>query len=169
VPHKRNFFSLLYRYLHESVYYVDSDGACIEGDIFCVGSGAQLAYGILDTVQSSTDRQRVLPPSTFEEEDSSAVDRLSTTPVPHETDQTEQREPVLAADPEPAGLSSTARAATAAVLASLSLDEAVAAAVRAVRHATYRDGYSGGFINVFVVNAEGVQHAHRIDSKAVPM
>jgi 20S proteasome alpha/beta subunit len=101
------------------------------------------------------------------------VDRLSTTPVPHETDQTKQREPVLAADSEPAGLSSTARTATAtataAVLASLSLDEAVAAAVRAVRHATYRDGYSGGFINVFVVNAEGVQHAHRIDSKAVPM
>ena len=31
------------------LYYVDSEGSCVEGDIFCVGSGARLAYAILDS------------------------------------------------------------------------------------------------------------------------
>jgi 20S proteasome alpha/beta subunit len=30
------------------VYYVDSEGACVDGRVFCVGSGAPLAYAVLD-------------------------------------------------------------------------------------------------------------------------
>eukprot|EP00903_Cladosiphon_okamuranus_P013756 g12805.t1 len=37
----------------------------------------------------------------------------------------------------------------------MSLHEAAALARRAVRHATYRDAFSGGFINVFRVDASG--------------
>ncbi|CAM9213984.1 unnamed protein product [Ectocarpus sp. 12 AP-2014] len=37
----------------------------------------------------------------------------------------------------------------------MSLEEAADLAKRAVRHATYRDAFSGGFINVFVVDASG--------------
>ncbi|CAN0377551.1 unnamed protein product [Pylaiella littoralis] len=37
----------------------------------------------------------------------------------------------------------------------MSLQEAAALAKRAVRHATYRDAFSGGFINVFRVDASG--------------
>ncbi|CAM9209737.1 unnamed protein product [Scytosiphon promiscuus] len=35
------------------------------------------------------------------------------------------------------------------------LQEAAALAKRAVRHATYRDAFSGGFINVFRVDSSG--------------
>jgi 20S proteasome subunit beta 5 len=34
-------------------------------------------------------------------------------------------------------------------------DEAVALAIKAVRHATFRDAYSGGFINIFVITKDG--------------
>eukprot|EP00752_Nemacystus_decipiens_P018486 g16575.t1 len=37
----------------------------------------------------------------------------------------------------------------------MSLQEAATLARRAVRHATYRDAFSGGFINVFLVDASG--------------
>jgi 20S proteasome alpha/beta subunit len=49
------------------------------------------------------------------------------------------------------------------------LDAAIATAVRAVRHATYRDGFSGGYINVLVVNATGIHHIRRVDSKTISM
>lgn len=32
-----------------TVYYVDSDGTRLKGDLFCVGSGQTFAYGVLDT------------------------------------------------------------------------------------------------------------------------
>lgn len=32
-----------------AIFYVDSDGTRIEGDLFCVGSGQTFAYGVLDT------------------------------------------------------------------------------------------------------------------------
>lgn len=32
-----------------SIYYVDSDGTRLKGDMFCVGSGATFAYGVLDS------------------------------------------------------------------------------------------------------------------------
>jgi len=36
-----------------SLYYVDSDGVCVEGDSFCVGSGAKLAYSIIDDYEET--------------------------------------------------------------------------------------------------------------------
>lgn len=32
-----------------SIFYVDSDGTRLPGDLFCVGSGQTFAYGVLDT------------------------------------------------------------------------------------------------------------------------
>jgi 20S proteasome subunit beta 5 len=32
-----------------TIYYVDSDGTRLKGDVFCVGSGQTFAYGVLDT------------------------------------------------------------------------------------------------------------------------
>ncbi|KAG7830790.1 hypothetical protein KL920_001381 [Ogataea angusta] len=32
-----------------TIYYVDSDGTRLKGDMFCVGSGQTFAYGVLDT------------------------------------------------------------------------------------------------------------------------
>lgn len=32
-----------------TIYYVDSDGTRLKGDLFCVGSGQTFAYGVLDT------------------------------------------------------------------------------------------------------------------------
>ncbi|KAG7370128.1 proteasome subunit beta [Nitzschia inconspicua] len=36
----------------------------------------------------------------------------------------------------------------------LSIDEAVALGIKAIRHATFRDAYSGGFINVYLITPE---------------
>jgi 20S proteasome subunit beta 5 len=36
----------------------------------------------------------------------------------------------------------------------MTADEAVALGIRAIRHATYRDAYSGGFINVYLITPE---------------
>jgi 20S proteasome subunit beta 5 len=33
----------------------------------------------------------------------------------------------------------------------LSVDDAIALGIRAIRHATFRDAYSGGYINVFLI------------------
>ena len=32
-----------------TIYYVDSDGTRLKGDVFCVGSGQTFAYGVLDS------------------------------------------------------------------------------------------------------------------------
>eukprot|EP01039_Chlorochromonas_danica_P008096 gene8096-8931_t len=85
-----------------SICYVDSEGCCIEGEMFCVGSGSQSAYSVLDSS----------PP-------------LSTLP----------------------------------------LEEAIDTAIWAVRHATLRDGYSGGYINVVRVNATGIYPLRRVDCR----
>lgn len=34
-----------------SLFYIDSAGSCVKGKIFCVGSGSQLAYSIIDDCQ----------------------------------------------------------------------------------------------------------------------
>ena len=89
-----------------AIYYVDSEGTCIPGQRFCVGSGSNLAYAVLDTKLES-----------------------------------------LRKNP------------------SASIDDAVEVALWAIRHATHRDGYSGGFINVFLINATGIHHVLRKDAK----
>lgn len=37
-----------------SLYYVDSEGSCVNGRCFCVGSGANVAYSVLDETDLST-------------------------------------------------------------------------------------------------------------------
>lgn len=88
-----------------ALFYLDSAGNCVEGPCFCVGSGATLAYAVLDA------------------ED----------------------------------------------LTSLSLEAALDTAAWAVRHATHRDGFSGGFINVFRINSTGCHHVYRRHAKRMPL
>eukprot|EP01031_Cornospumella_fuschlensis_P038041 gene38041-46221_t len=85
------------------LYYVDDQGSCIEGEMFCVGSGSHSAYSVLDSSRKSP--------------------------------------------------------------ADLTLAEAVDTALWAVKHATYRDGYSGGYITVVKVNSSGIFPIRRVDSR----
>ena len=89
-----------------AIYYVDSEGTCIPGQRFCVGSGSTLAYAVLD----------------------SQLETLRNNQSAH-------------------------------------VDDAVGVALWAIRHATYRDGYSGGYINVFHINSTGIHHLVRKDAK----
>ena len=92
--------------LHLLVYYVDSEGVCVPGKVFSVGSGSSLAYSVLDTAL-----------------------------------------PGLISD------------------ASTDLSHAIDVAVTAVSQATYRDSFSGGFINVLRVNSTGIHHLRRADAR----
>lgn len=74
-----------------ALFYVDSDGTRLKGDLFSVGSGSTYAYGVLDS---------------------------------------EYRK-------------------------DLTIEEAVEVGKRAIWHATHRDAYSGGIINVFCITANG--------------
>jgi 20S proteasome subunit beta 5 len=87
------------------VYYVDSEGACVTGTFFCVGSGANLAYSVIDHSEKE--------------------------------------------------------------LKDMDLEEAVELATWAIRHATYRDGYSGGYINVIHIDSTGIHHVKRVDSRTL--
>ena len=89
-----------------AIYYVDNEGTCIPGQRFCVGSGSNLAYAVLDTKLEA-----------------------------------------LKAD------------------SSAGVDDALDVALWAIRHATHRDGYSGGYINVFHINATGIHHILHKDAK----
>mmetsp|Transcript_27150 Transcript_27150/g.27391 ORF Transcript_27150/g.27391 Transcript_27150/m.27391 type:complete len:104 (-) Transcript_27150:3-314(-) len=86
-----------------SLYYLDNSATCLSGPYFCVGSGASLAYSVLD----ATD------------------------------------------------------------LPSLNSEEAIHIAAKAVRHAAHRDGFSGGFINVFRINSTGIHHVMRKHAKYI--
>jgi 20S proteasome subunit beta 5 len=92
-----------------ALFYVDNSCNCVPGDLFCVGSGAPLAYGILDTA---------------------APDGLHALPT---------------------------------------LAAAVDVAVRAIRQATYRDAFSGGYINVLHINATGIHQLLRTDSRTLAL
>eukprot|EP00598_Pedospumella_elongata_P014225 CAMPEP_0184993880 /NCGR_PEP_ID=MMETSP1098-20130426/47245_1 /TAXON_ID=89044 /ORGANISM="Spumella elongata, Strain CCAP 955/1" /LENGTH=202 /DNA_ID=CAMNT_0027519833 /DNA_START=133 /DNA_END=738 /DNA_ORIENTATION=- len=127
-----------------SLFYVDSSGACIEGDMFCVGSGAQFAYAILDSVGTSIPSEIPAPSTTAE---------TVASPLPTDT------------TPATALPLRSSKSHRTSVLGRLSAEQAIDTAVRAVRHATYRDGYSGGYINVLVVNATGIHHIKRVDSR----
>ena len=50
-------------------------------------------------------------------------------------------------------------------LSSMSKSKAIETALWAVKHATYRDGYSGGYINVIEVNQTGIFHLQRVDCR----
>ena len=86
-----------------NLYYVDSEGSCVQGNCFCVGSGANLAYSVLD-VENDLEKLR-------------------------------------------------------------SVEDAVELATAAIRIATARDGFSGGYINVLHINSTGTHHVRRVDSR----
>ena len=121
------------------MFYVDSEGSCIEGDMFCVGSGAQFAYAILDSAESAE----------VDEEKSFYAEEVAESGLdsPHHVQQSHW----------------------SSVLSRLPLQDAIDTAVKAVRHATYRDGFSGGYINVLLVNATGIHHVRRVDSRTIPI
>lgn len=45
----------------------------------------------------------------------------------------------------------------------MSVEEAKELGLRAIRHATYRDAFSGGFVNVYLVQASGWRRIARVD------
>jgi 20S proteasome subunit beta 5 len=51
----------------------------------------------------------------------------------------------------------------------MSVEEAKALGLRAIRHATYRDAFSGGFINVYLVRKDGWERIARVDSGHMDM
>ena len=73
------------------MFYVDSDGTRLEGNLFSVGSGSTFAYGVLD--------------------------------VEYRYD--------------------------------LSVDEAIELGRKAIFHATHRDAYSGGSVNLYLIGPQG--------------
>jgi 20S proteasome subunit beta 5 len=47
-------------------------------------------------------------------------------------------------------------------------DEAIALGIKAIRHATFRDAYSGGFINVFLITKDGWRKVYTADLARSP-
>jgi len=47
--------------------------------------------------------------------------------------------------------------------ADMSVEEAKELGLRAIRHATYRDAFSGGFVNIYLVQASGWRRIARVD------
>lgn len=93
-----------------SICYVDSEGSCIPGNCFSIGSGSNLAYGILDEKVEELQGNK-----------------------------------------------------------NATLEDAVELALWAIRHATHRDGYSGGFINVFHITENGHRHILQRDSRELQL
>jgi 20S proteasome subunit beta 5 len=48
----------------------------------------------------------------------------------------------------------------------MTTDEAVALGIKAIRHATFRDAHSGGFINVYLITRHGWKRVFRQDLAA---
>jgi 20S proteasome alpha/beta subunit len=185
-----------------TVFYVDSQGTCIESDMFCVGSGAQFAYAILDTAGGESINSKAANTKVTELATPLAVAERQQSQSGHNNPSAEtiargqhaeldsgntahQMSPVVQLSTE-GEISTTALELSQpqmpsqqnqapptqraqVVLARMSLNEAIDTAVKAVRHATYRDGFSGGYINVLIVNASGIHHVRRVDSRSIPI
>lgn len=50
----------------------------------------------------------------------------------------------------------------------MTVEEAAALGLKAIRHATYRDAFSGGFINVYHVDRQGWRRLIRVDAGYLP-
>ena len=50
----------------------------------------------------------------------------------------------------------------------MTVDEAIDLGIRAIRHATYRDAASGGYINVYLITKDGWKHIYSADRAAGP-
>jgi 20S proteasome alpha/beta subunit len=153
-----------------SIYYVDSEGVCINGELFCVGSGAPFAYAILDYYRlqhnsndnnddndDDTNNNNVASLKTSRSSDVSDSN-YNSNDYNDDSDDNSIRKDHARIDRNKAYMKG---------LSKLSVDDAIAVAIKAVRHATYRDGYSGGYINAFVINSTGIHHVQRVDSKTI--
>jgi 20S proteasome alpha/beta subunit len=177
--------------------------------MFCVGSGAQFAYAILDTAggesmnsqAANTKVTELATPLADSATSGSAAERQQSQSG-HNNPSAEtiarnqhaeldsgntahQMSPVVQLSTE-GEISTTALELSQpqmpsqqnhapptqraqVVLARMPLSQAIDTAVKAVRHATYRDGFSGGYINVLIVNASGIHHVRRVDSRSIPI
>jgi 20S proteasome alpha/beta subunit len=166
--------------------------------MFCVGSGAQFAYAILDTAGGESINNDAAIATAAEVaasladgattgsvtqrqqlqfgQDSPSVETIARGHIAYQSSQPSIEGKLSATELElsqPQTQSQQSRAAPTqraqAVLAHMPLNEAIDTAVKAVRHATYRDGFSGGYINVLIVNASGIHHVRRVDSRSIPI
>jgi 20S proteasome alpha/beta subunit len=136
------------------LFYVDSEGSCLSGDLFCVGSGSTVAYAILDSFNEQQDFVAD-EPAAYEMETEVTTSAYNQFPTINANANAQPDEHVNA----------NANADTTSPLSTMKQSRAIEVAVQAVRHATLRDGYSGGYINVIVVNSTGIHHIKRIDSR----
>ena len=150
-----------HHYYRPSIYYVDSEGVCINGELFCVGSGAPFAYAILDYYRLQHNS------NDDDDENNNNVASLKT----RSSDVSESNYDCNDNSDDNSIKKDHARIhrnkAYMKGLSKLSVDDAIAVAIKAVRHATYRDGYSGGYINAFIINSTGIHHVQRVDSKTI--
>lgn len=122
------------------LYYLDSEGARIEGNLFSVGSGSLFAYGILDSnykYDMEFDAVRPLP----------ARPRGARVLREREREADHRRA-------APARLPA-ARARGA---------QAIELGRRAIYHATHNDAYSGGTVRVYHIDGKGWRRISEDDS-----
>ena len=115
----------------------------MEGNLFCVGSGASLAYSVMDTAYITKLRQ------IYKEND--AKMKISEWDIMDDVIKSV----------------ATNNKNRPNLVDIMTLEEAIDMVTWAVRRATHRDGYSGGYINVVHVNASGCHHIRRIDSRSM--
>ena len=146
-----------------AVYYVDSEGNCVSGDLFCVGSGGSLAYAVLDSAFNSIQSRHTKSSSSY-------LSSLPLFPSDDKTGSIDINHDNLNIEASSSHSEAT-HTSTDSVDSSrkMSLQTAVDIAVRAIRHASHRDSYSGGYINVFYVNCKGAYHIYREDSRNIPI
>jgi 20S proteasome alpha/beta subunit len=152
-----------HHYYRPSIYYVDSEGVCINGELFCVGSGAPFAYAILDYYRlqhnsnDDNDDENNINVASLKTRSSDVSDS--------NYDYNDDSDDNSSMKKDHARIHRNK--AYMKGLSKLSVDDAIAVAIKAVRHATYRDGYSGGYINAFIINSTGIHHVQRVDSKTI--
>ena len=129
-----------------SIYYLDSDGTCLQGDMFCIGSGSTMAYAVLDTAFKEFKNEKE------GDKNISTSDKVNSGKF--------KGRMIISEDVE---------AIRKEEVREIPLNKAIDTAVQAIRHAAHRDSYSGGFINVYHINATGAHHVFREDSRKIPV
>ncbi len=150
-----------------TVFYVDDEGTCVSNDLFCVGSGASLALSILDSAGSDSDgKLRYVNDVRYQSGECGISNGFDSNNSLSDEEVMKSTAEEVATSPHTNNHDSKLmkQQTNKLTLHTMPFDQAVDRAVWAVRHATARDGYSGGWINVVVVNSTGVFHVKRIDS-----
>ena len=126
------------------LFYVGDTGARIEGDMFAVGSGSTYAVAVLDR----HFQQQSLPYHNSNHDDDSS----------HHMDGTPQSRSLLSSSTTSYRMSPL-----------FTKEQAIRLAVEAIRYATFRDGSSGGFINVYHMGPQdkAFEHVFRRDVAAI--